>query len=79
MKSYHYIIYIGLSKHLGLEEEENTKLIPEVKKVRKNNTYIDWDAISGFRFVLACYVMFMHLGLNESWGSFNNLRGKFKK
>ena len=24
---------------------------------------------------LACYVMFMHIGSNESWGAFNNLRG----
>ena len=31
--------------------------------------------IGGFRFVLACYVMFMHIGSNESWGAFNNLRG----
>lgn len=44
-------------------------------KARTNNTYIDWDTISGFRFILACYVMFMHIGSNESWGAFNNLRG----
>lgn len=36
---------------------------------------IDWGVITGFRFGLACYVMFMHLGSVESWGHFANLRG----
>lgn len=35
---------------------------------------VDWAALAGLRFVLACYVMFMHIGSNESWGAFNNLR-----
>jgi len=40
-----------------------------------SKTRVDWDTISGFRFVLSCYVMFMHIGSTSSWGSFNNLRG----
>ena len=36
--------------------------------------FLDWEALAGFRFVLACYVMFMHIGSNDSWGAFNNLR-----
>jgi hypothetical protein len=46
-----------------------------LEKKQPNNTFIDWDVISGFRFLLACYVMFMHIGANESWKAFNNLRG----
>lgn len=41
----------------------------------KRNTFIDWNVISGFRFFLACYVMFMHIGSNNSWSAFSNLRG----
>lgn len=35
---------------------------------------VDWSTLAGFRFVLACYVMFMHIGANESWDAFSNLR-----
>ncbi|ROS01646.1 acyl-CoA synthetase (AMP-forming)/AMP-acid ligase II [Sinobacterium caligoides] len=35
---------------------------------------IDWETLAGFRFLLACYVMFMHIGSNESWGAVANLR-----
>lgn len=35
---------------------------------------VDWSALAGFRFVLACYVMFMHIGSDQSWGAFANLR-----
>ncbi|WP_444929269.1 AMP-binding protein [Microbulbifer sp. SSSA002] len=35
---------------------------------------VDWAALAGFRFLLACYVMFMHIGSNESWDAFSNLR-----
>lgn len=35
---------------------------------------VDWSSLAGFRFVLACYVMFMHIGSNESWDAFSNLR-----
>ncbi|KKW82035.1 AMP-dependent synthetase [Acinetobacter sp. AG1] len=35
---------------------------------------VDWETIAGFRFILACYVMFMHIGANNSWEAFNNLR-----
>ncbi len=35
---------------------------------------VDWATLAGFRFVLACYVMFMHIGSNESWDAFSNLR-----
>lgn len=35
---------------------------------------VDWATLAGLRFVLACYVMFMHIGSNESWDAFSNLR-----
>ncbi|WP_130930816.1 AMP-binding protein [Pseudomonas sp. Sample_24] len=35
---------------------------------------VDWETLAGFRFLLACYVMFMHIGSDESWGAFANLR-----
>jgi acyl-CoA synthetase (AMP-forming)/AMP-acid ligase II/peptidoglycan/LPS O-acetylase OafA/YrhL len=35
---------------------------------------VDWEALAGLRFLLVCYVMFMHFGTNESWGAFANLR-----
>ena len=35
---------------------------------------VDWSTLAGFRFLLACYVMFMHIGSNESWDAVSNLR-----
>jgi len=52
-----------------MDPEEDDKAV--VKTVKSK---VDWDVIGGFRFILACYVMFMHIGSNESWGAFNNLR-----
>lgn len=40
----------------------------------KTRATIDWEVISGFRFLLACYVMFMHIGSSQSWGRMNALR-----
>lgn len=73
-------IRIGLAKILGLADDvENADVSEESRpgqpQAKKNNTFIDWGVISGYRFLLACYVMFMHLGSNDSWGVFNNLRG----
>ena len=67
-------IRVCLAKHLDLEEEEQGAC-PLIEKKKPNNTFIDWDVIIGFRFLLACYVMFMHIGSNSSWGAFNTLRG----
>ncbi len=36
--------------------------------------HVDWSTLAGFRFLLACYVMFMHIGSNDSWDAFSNLR-----
>lgn len=65
-------IRIGLSTHLGLDPKED-----DSQEIAKKSTVakVDWGVIGGFRFVLACYVMFMHIGDNKSWGAFNNLRG----
>jgi len=71
--AYPLLFFSGLSKHLNLEDEE-VEACQLVQKKHTNNTFIDWDVISGFRFLLACYVMFMHIGSNSSWGAFNNLR-----
>ncbi|OLF54048.1 AMP-binding protein [Pseudomonas chlororaphis] len=35
---------------------------------------VDWSTLAGFRFLLACYVMFMHIGSEQSWAAFANLR-----
>jgi len=67
-------IRVGLAKVLGLEEPEEDAVCPLNAAVPKN-TFIDWDTISGFRFLLSCYVMFMHIGSNKSWGAFSSLRG----
>lgn len=63
-------IRVGLAEKLGFGEEEVEKEPSKDTKAK-----IDWGVITGFRFCLACYVMFMHIGSNESWGHFNNLRG----
>lgn len=70
-------IRVGLAKVLGIDDDvKNTGPgdDPLKPKTKKNNTFIDWGAISGFRFILACYVMLMHIGSEESWGSFANMR-----
>jgi len=66
-------IRIGLSTHLGLDPKNDEDDLNAAKASK--TAKIDWDVIGGFRFILACYVMFMHIGSNESWGSFSNLRG----
>jgi len=65
-------IRVGLAKVLGLEEPGEDAVL---NAVVPKNTFLDWDTISGFRFLLSCYVMFMHIGSNKSWGAFSNLRG----
>jgi len=65
-------IRIGLSTKLGLDPEEEKET--DVAK-KQNTAKVDWGVIAGFRFLLACYVMFMHIGNEKSWGHFNNLRG----
>jgi hypothetical protein len=35
---------------------------------------LDWSAVSGFQFVLVCYVMLMHFGAETSLGPVANLR-----
>jgi len=66
-------IRVGLSTVLGLDpvEETTTKAIAKVS----DKAVIDWACLGGFRFILACYVMFMHLGSTDSWGRMNHLRG----
>lgn len=64
----------GLWKILNINVNEPVACMSP-NATRTNNAYIDWDVISGFRFILSCYVMFMHIGSNDSWGAFNNLRG----
>ena len=61
-----------MSTRLGLDPEEDGDT--DITKT-ENMAKIDWGVISGFRFVLACYVMFMHIGSTKSWGQMNNLRG----
>lgn len=49
--------------------------IVESVKSKIEKPQVDWDTLSGLRFLLACYVMFMHIGSNDSWGAVSNLRG----
>ena len=67
-------VRIGLAETLGLLDDEEDSAECPIKK-KETKAKIDWEVITGFRFCLACYVMFMHIGSNESWGRFNNLRG----
>jgi len=68
-------IRIGLSSALGLDPEKDEDNACTLKPKEPAKAKVDWAAISGLRFVLACYVMFMHIGSPESWGKMNNLRG----
>ncbi len=63
-------IRVNLSTHLGMDPEDDDKAFSKTIKAK-----VDWQVIGAFRFILACYVMFMHIGSNVSWGAFNNLRG----
>eukprot|EP00804_Cyclotella_cryptica_P020769 CCRYP_016601-RB/>CCRYP_016601-RB protein AED:0.06 eAED:0.06 QI:244/1/1/1/0.75/0.76/13/968/1468 len=65
-------IRTGLSTILGFDEECDTRTMRETRETKAE---IDWAVITGFRFILACYVLFMHIGDNNSWGRMNHLRG----
>ena len=67
------LVRVNTAKKLGFLDVEGESEV----EVAKNQTKaaIDWDVITGFRFCLACYVMFMHIGSNASWSTLNNLRG----
>ena len=58
-------IRVGLSEKLGFGEKDDELVVTETKDVKAR---IDFGVITGFRFILACYVMFMHIGDNKSWG-----------
>jgi len=63
-----------LSTHLGLDPKEEEDEFDKIA-TKETKAKIDWKVIGSFRFILACYVMFMHIGSNKSWAAFNNLRG----
>eukprot|EP00804_Cyclotella_cryptica_P010364 CCRYP_012263-RF/>CCRYP_012263-RF protein AED:0.06 eAED:0.06 QI:3167/0.77/0.7/1/0.22/0.3/10/438/611 len=65
-------IRAGLSTILGFSEEGDTVAEAEKKETKAK---IDWGVISGFRFFLSCYVLFIHIGDSNSWGRMNHLRG----
>jgi len=65
-------IRIGMAEALGLESQDENA---DVNPVKEKKALVDWAVLGGFRFFLACYVMFMHIGSVQSWGSFSNLRG----
>ena len=62
---------IGLSTVLGLDPVEESCPMKATTTVKAK---VDIAVISGFRFFLACYVMFMHIGADSSWGAFSTLR-----
>lgn len=51
-----------------------TESSPTAAQGSSDRPKVDWSVLAGFRFVLACYVMFMHIGSDQSWGAFANLR-----
>jgi len=65
-------IRIGMADALGLEPQDGNG---DASPVKEKKALVDWGVLGGFRFFLACYVMFMHIGSVDSWGSFSNLRG----
>ena len=66
-------IRIGLARALGLEDD--SKSGNDARRDTDMKAKVDWGVVSGYRFCLVCYVMFMHIGSNKSWGAFNNLMG----
>ncbi|MDR6232423.1 AMP-binding protein [Pseudomonas oryzihabitans] len=73
----------GLAEALGLSAVSPDVLSASAKTSRDKPTAsgrlldsptVDWSTLAGFRFLLACYVMFMHIGSDQSWGAFANLR-----
>lgn len=70
--------FLGISTITSVENTEVSSKDPVKNKNNKtlslDKPKVDWDTIAGFRFILACYVMFMHFGSNNSWEAFNNLR-----
>ncbi len=74
----------GLAKALGLEPLKAADPAPVRTDIPiptaasgitfKEKPVVDWSTLAGLRFLLACYVMFMHIGSNQSWGAFANLR-----
>jgi acyl-CoA synthetase (AMP-forming)/AMP-acid ligase II/peptidoglycan/LPS O-acetylase OafA/YrhL len=66
-------IRIGLSTVLGLDPEEDGAIT--TKESKEPRAKMDWGVLGGLRFILACWVMFMHIGSKESWGPVANLRG----
>ena len=69
-----YLGFIDTSDDNDFKDSGEDEALKIANKVDQK-ALIDWDVITGFRAVLACYVMFMHLGSNESWGKVGNLRG----
>jgi len=66
-------VRVGLSMVLGINAMEDIADITKTKELEKAK--IDYACIGGLRFILAMYVMFMHIGSADSWGRMNNLRG----
>jgi len=60
---------IGLSTVLGLDPVDEACPMKTTKNAKMDNS-----VLSGFRFYLACMVMFMHIGADSSWGAFSTLR-----
>ena len=56
---------------LGLDPEQSAE---PAKLPNHGKPKLDWEVLSGVRFFLSLMVMFMHLGSDESWGAFANLR-----
>lgn len=71
-------IIIPQEESYAMSETERYKNVSMSNKVAELESdpffRVDVETISGLRYVLACYVMFMSIGSDKSWGSFANLR-----
>ncbi len=61
---------LGLPK----KQERSAKDKPPPIHISSHKPHIDNSAMAGLRFLLACYVMFMHIGASDSWDMMSNLR-----
>ena len=67
------LIFLDLAAKLGIGPRDE-KYLKDIS-LPVTRSPISYETLNGFRFCLSCYVMFMHIGSNNSWGAFNNLRG----
>ena len=64
----------GLSDLLGVASQDIKLPSPLSTTIGVRKPRVDWSTLRGFQFLLSCYVMFMHIGSDVSFGAVANLR-----